>query len=153
MPKPRWEQLLRLRVLSAPRHSSANDSARSLLIAAGVVAAVCLSLCIVCTRPLQWALIAFGVVFSGLSLQQYAWYTVRVDSECWEDEGRPVVMIVAFSSALLAVMNVLATALLPGWLQQLLQAGFALGILTCHRWAPWGSLFDGTDKLDARRRR
>ena len=153
MQKPRWEQLVRLRVLRSARHSSANDSARSLLVAAAAVVALCFTLCPFFGRSLWPALSGFAVSFIGLALQQYAWYTVYTFSECWADEGAIVVMIITLSSGLLAVINLLVALVMPLWPRVVIQGASSLGILTCHRWAPWGSLFDGNDKPERDRAR
>ena len=147
MSKPRWEQLVRLRLLRAPRHCSANDSIRSLLSAAALVLLSCVALCSFCPAALQSALCGFGIVFSGLALQQYAWYTVSTFAECWSDEAPAVVMIMLLASALLGVMNLLVAVLLPWWPRVAFQVISFLAISTCHQWAPWGSLFDGIDKV------
>ena len=152
MAKPRWEQILRLRLLGAPRHSSANDGASTLLIAAFAgIFPFCLVLSFLLPR-VKLALTTFAVIFAGLSLQQYAWYTVYVFHECWEDEGPAIVAIIVMGSALLSVIALIGSILVSPFNCLVAHSVLWVAILTCFRWAPWGSFFDGTEKAQQERR-
>ena len=106
------------------------------------------SLLIAVSASWYWALLALfaASAFSGLGLQQYAWYTTRVYSECWADEGIAVVALVALASALLALISLVLWLLMPRLLCLLVVGGLHLALLSSCRWAFWGSLFDGYEK-------
>ena len=152
MAKARWEQVLRLRILGAPRHSSANDGASMLLIVAFVgILPACLVLAFLLPR-VKLALATFAVIFSGLSLQQYAWYTVYIFHECWSDEGPAIAAIITMASALLSVIMLIGYVLASPLKCWIAHGVLWVAMLTCFRWAPWGSFFDGTDKAQQGRR-
>mmetsp|Transcript_9207 Transcript_9207/g.13839 ORF Transcript_9207/g.13839 Transcript_9207/m.13839 type:complete len:153 (+) Transcript_9207:34-492(+) len=149
---PRWEQLLRLRLLGAPRHFSANDGASSLLVTSWLVLAACLALGLLASSHLRWAAFSFAPVFSGLAIQQYHCYTVHIFSECWADEGHAVTAIIFLTSALLSLIVMLTSVLLSTGHFLVFYLLLSVAMLSSYRWAPWGSLFDGTDKYrDSRR--
>ena len=141
--KPAWEVMLR-RVIRLPKHSTANDGAVLLLRAAALVAIA--AIIVVLFAP--WFVGRLAVfttsAFVGLALQQYTWYTGRIYSECWNDEGIPVLMTVGLSAVLLGVLSLLFSILLVGhgFLKIVLIGGVHFAILSSWRWAIWGSLFD-----------
>ena len=52
--------------------------------------------------------VAFAAVdFFGLGMQQYAFYTSRVFSECWVEEGAPVVALVALALSIVTTTRML----------------------------------------------
>ena len=151
--KPRWEQLVRLHILHAPRHSSANDSASILLILCGA-AVLCGTVVGVLCRPLlRWPVTAFMSIFCGLSLQQYSHYTVFCFVECWDQEAPAVIGIVVVASALMSFISLLASVLLSPLLSLGFNGILCTAMLHSFRWAPWASLFDGSDKLRTQRAR
>ena len=149
--RPFYEPPLR-RFLGLPRHNTANDGARALAVGAAVVVACCTCLVLylrldgtakrgsvvsfaLLILPARLCAFAFACTFTGLALNQYAWYTTRTYHDCFHDEQGPVWRIVTFvvaivspSSWLLAVLLLLAVA-----------AGLP-------RVMALGSLFDGHDK-------
>ena len=148
-PKPAWELAVR-RNAGLPRHHTANDGASVLLRVAaffGVAAVVLLA-------SVPWFLshvVAFSAVdFFGLGMQQYAFYTSRVFSECWVEEGAPVVALVALTACVLGGISLLFEVILGGLPRILVLGSIHGAVLTSYRWAFWGSLFDGTDKVSSR---
>ena len=110
--KSAFEMACRRR-LNLPRHSTANDGAAVLLrIAALAVCAASLS-----SLVAPWLLVRFALfstsAFVGVALQQYSWYTGRVYTECWTDEGFPVVATAVLIAALLGLISLLFSILLP----------------------------------------
>ena len=131
------------RHLRLPRHSTANDDAAILLRIAGsgVVAAL---LTMLFAHWLAGRTAMFTASsFVGLALQQYAWYTGRIYTECWADEGIPVVATVGLSSLLIGLISLLFSILLSGLLRVVLLGGLHVAFLFSFRWGGiWGSLFD-----------
>ena len=153
-PKPRWEQLLRLRVLRAGRHCTANDRSRSILLFAGALLFASAVMLLLSGGPLRYGFSGFAASLGGLALQQYSHYTVHTRAECWAAEGGAVTAIVLFSSLLLGFFSLLLGVLLPGRALKWIVLGiFHAAMLTCHRWAPWGSLFDGHEKSSEQKSR
>jgi len=89
--------------------------------------------------------------FVGLALQQYAWYTARTYTECWIDEGVPVVALVTLSAAILGGISSVLSMILRGLIRIAVLGTVHVGLLTCYRWQFWGSLFDGNEKLRSER--
>ena len=152
--KAAWEVALRLR-LGLPRHSTSNDGAVALVRVALLMALTAAVLLTCCPWPVGLAAVASASAFAGIGLQQYAWYTSCIFSECWADEGLPVAAVALISSLLLGGVSLLLWVLLGGVTRLLLLGALHAGLLTSHRWAFWGSLFDGNEKRqrDDRRRR
>lgn len=153
--KPDWELAIR-RQLGLPRHFTANDGA-SVILRVGIIFAIA-AVILLLSAPwyLSYAALFAAVDFAGLGLQQYSFYTSRVYSECWVDEGSPVVALVALTACLFGGVSLLLYVLLANsTLSCLLLLGTLHGgILSSYRWQFWGSFFDGNDKLhDANARR
>ena len=79
-----------------------------------------------------------------------AWYTGRIFTECWSEEGYAVSAVVALSALVIGFISLLMSLLLAPLLRIALLGGLHVGILTSWRWAPWGSFFDGIEKMDKR---
>ena len=153
--KPQWELILR-RKLGLPRHHTANDNATVLLRVASIFVVVSLLLCLVAPWYLSYAAFFAAIDFAGLGVQQYAFYTGRVFTECWADEGAPVVALVALTSCVLGGISLLFYVLFANspFTQGIVLCTLHGGLLSSYRWQFWGSFFDGYDKLhDAGSRR
>lgn len=150
--KSAWEAALRLR-LGLPRFSTANDGAVALVRAALLVAAAAALVGVCCPWAAGVAAAGAASAFAGLALQQYAWYTARIFSECWPDEGFAVASIIGFASLLLGGLTLLLWAALSGLRRALVLGALHAGLLAAYRWGFWGSLFDGVEKLQQQRRR
>ena len=151
-PKQAWELVVRRHAL-LPRHSTANDDASVLLrIAILFVAAAAVLL-----LAAPWYVSHFvghaALVYSGLGLQQYAFYTGRVYSDCWTDEGAPVMLLTVGVGFLLGAIFMVSELLFSPFMCLVLLGALHAGMLTSCRWAFWGSLFDGNDKLHDQRAR
>ena len=145
-----YEPALR-KLIKLPAHRTANDDALVLLrLALVATAGSALTVLIV-----PWVLVRFiGFslsAFVGLSVQQYTWYTGRIFKECWVEEGVPVIAVLMLSSLAIGVLSLLFSVLLPPLGRTFLLGGLHLALLTSCRWSVWGSLFDGTDKLAAKK--
>ena len=159
--RPFYEPTLR-RFLGLPRHNTANDGARALAVGAAVVVACCTCLVLylrldgtakrgsvvsfaLLILPARLCAFAFACTFTGLALNQYAWYTTRTYHDCFHDEQGPVWMIVTFAASLVAAVTFVVSIVSPSsWLLAvLLLLAVAAGL---PRVMALGSLFDGHDK-------
>lgn len=146
-PKPAWELAIRQRV-GLPRHSTANDDARVLLrISFMFVAAAGLTGVTVPFFFLRQTCAFIASAFVGIALQQYTWYTGRIYSECWADEGAPVVAMVVLAAIVFGLISFVFALLLSGILRYIICGGLHAALWTSCKWAFYGSLFDGTEKL------
>ena len=145
--KPAWETALRRRI-KLPRHYTANDSA-SVLLRLSALAFFAAAIAFVVAPWFVARLALFSAsAFTGLAVQQYAWYTGRIYTECWSDEGIPVVATCGLAALFLGLFSVLFWLLLPALTALVLIGGLHSALLYCWRWGNiWGSLFDGTEKL------
>ena len=153
--KPQWEIILRRR-LGLPRHHTANDDATVLLRVGFIFAIVSLLLFIAAPWYLSYTALFAAIDFAGLGVQQYAFYTGRVYTECWSEEGAPVVALVALTACVLGGISLLLFVLFSSspFTQLLVLGTLHGGLLSSYRWQFWGSFFDGNDKLhDAGSRR
>jgi hypothetical protein len=148
--KPQWEIVLR-RKLGLPRHHTANDNATVLLRVGFIFALVSLLLFFAGPWYLSYTVFFAAVDFAGLGVQQYAFYTGRVYTECWEEEGAPVVALVTLTSCVLGGISLLLFILFANSpvIQLLIFCTLHGGLLSSYRWQFWGSFFDGNDKLHA----
>ena len=153
-PKPAWELALR-RQIGLPRHSTANDDARVLLRLSFMFVAAALLSCLAAPFYFIRLVCLFTAsAFVGMALQQYVWYTGRIYAECWAEEGAPVVAMVLLASFVFGLISFVLALLLPQMLCWLMVGGLHMALLTSSKWAFYGSLFDGTEKLrDERSRR
>ncbi len=143
--KPAWEVVVRQR-LSLPRYSTANDGAAVLLRMAATFALVACVTVLTCSRWIGILVLATASGFVGLAVQQYTWYTSRIFVECWKDEGHAVASVAGLMALIVGGLTTIFWLLLPlGWRLSLV-GGLHTGLLTSHRWAFWGSLFDGVEK-------
>lgn len=140
--KPVWEVALR-RQLRLPRHSTSNDDASTLLRIAACVVLAALLTCLSAPWVAGRAAFFTASSFVGLALQQYAWYTGRIFTECWSEEGVPVVATAALSSMLVGMISLLFSILLGGIARVVVLGGLHSLLLFSWRWGGlWGSLFD-----------
>ena len=150
MPPKAWYEVVCRRRLGLPKHSTANDDAVVLLRLAMIAASLCMLACVYC----PWFLRRFAVfttsAFLGLSLQQYAFYTSRSYIDCWTDEGFAVAAVVGISACAIGFISLMFSLLLPSMIGFVMLTVLHGALLTSSRWARWGSLFDGNDKLSKR---
>lgn len=152
-PKPAWELAIRQQI-GLPRHSTANDDARVLLRISFMVAAAAVIVSLAAPFLfLRYACIFIASAFVGIALQQYVWYTSRIYTECWTDEGAPVVALVVLGAIVFGLISFVFAVLLRGMLRYLICGGLHVALLTSYKWAFYGSLFDGTEKLQDERGR
>ena len=117
---------------SAPQHRKRRRAA--LAVGAAVVVACCTSLVLylrldgtakrgsvvsfaLLILPARLCAFAFACTFTGLALNQYAWYTTRTYHDCFHDEQGPVWMIVTFAASLVAAVTFVVSIVSPSsWL-------------------------------------
>ena len=148
--KPLWELAVRRRI-GLPRHNTANDGAVVLLYTIALLLGV--AVVTACAAP--WfagrAAVFTASAYTGLALQQYAWYTGRIYAECWGEEGVAVVAIAMLMSILIGVVSMLFSILMGSMLRLIVLGGLHAALLFAWRWVGLvGSLFDGTEKLRRR---
>ena len=150
--RPFYEPPLR-RLLGLPKHNTANDGARALAVGAAVVVAVCGGLGLRGTLPVslllpfRLALCGFACAFTGLALQQYAWYTTRTYVDCFYDEQGPLWMIVTFAASLVGAVTFVVAIVCPSTHVRLLILLLLLAVAAgLPRVMALGSLFDGREK-------